>query len=77
MRALSTPGDGGFSTYHDDADLSPEEAALSAQLRARAQQMGCECRPAVTINHRARTIELEHLPSCPALRHEGANPWMN
>lgn len=66
-----------MNTYHHDDDLSPEEAALSRRLRARAAAMGCECRPAVEINHRARTVVVEHLPSCPAVRHPGANPHQN
>lgn len=66
-----------MDTYYSDDDLSPEEKALSARLRARAEEMGCECRPAVEVNHLARTIVLEHLPSCPVLRHPGANPYQN
>lgn len=66
-----------MSTYHDDADLPPEEAALSAQLRARAQEMGCNCRPDIEVNHRARTIVIEHVPTCPAWRHPLAATHQN
>jgi hypothetical protein len=48
--------------YEHPDDLPPQFHDISEQLRQRAEEMGCECRPAAHQDDLRRMFVLEHSP---------------
>ena len=66
-----------MDTYDHPDDIPPDQKALAEHLRQRAEAMGCQCRPEITVDTRRMVVTVEHNPMCEAWRHPASNTIAN